>query len=160
MRVRTLFFAAALLLAPTAQAQGVEGLSWLSGCWRTAPRANGSQVTEVWVAPPMPAMLGYSYTMRNGETRVWEQARIELIEGWPHFVAMPNGGAPVRFRMVEPGAAVEQIVQFENPEHDFPKLVQYRREGNRLIATIFGDDSENAIEFDYRAIECAAAIAP
>ncbi|MGE3929696.1 MAG: DUF6265 family protein [Hyphomonadaceae bacterium] len=158
--MRALPFAAALLFASPAQAQGLDGLSWLNGCWRTEPRANGAVVTEVWASPPMPAMLGYSYTLRNGETRVWEQARIELIEGWPHFVAMPNGGTPVRFRMVEPGAPAVDIVQFENPEHDFPKLVQYRREGGRLIASIFGNDAESEITFDYGAIDCAAALAP
>jgi hypothetical protein len=156
--MRTLLFLAALIFAPAAHAQTLADLHWLKGCWRTS--GDGPVITEVWSAPPMPAMLGYSYTIGEGEVQGWEQTRIEMIDGWPHFIAMPNGGAAVRFRMVEPGAPVENIVQFENLEHDFPKVVQYRREGNRLIASIFGEDASSEIRFNYRRISCAANLRP
>jgi hypothetical protein len=161
--MRMLIFVAALLLAPSAQAQSLSDLAFMNGCWRTeapAEAESGSQTTEVWASPAMPAMVGYSYTVGEGETQSWEQMRIQMIDGWPTFFGMPNGGAPVAFRMVEPGAPVTDIVQFANEAHDFPKLIQYNLEGDALIASIFGDDAESEIRWTYRRVDCAAISAP
>jgi hypothetical protein len=159
--MRTVLFLIALLSAPTAFAQTLEDLHWMRGCWRTdAPREaeRGAVVTEVWSAPPMPAMLGYSYTIGEGEVQGWEQTRIEMINGWPHFIAMPNGGAPVRFRLREDDTP--NLARFDNPEHDFPQTVEYRRDGDRLVATISGASGANPISFDYRRIRCSSELVP
>lgn len=149
-------FALAFLLAPAANAQTLSDLAWLKGCWRT--QGDGPSITEVWLAPPMPAMLGYSYTLRDGSIRGWEQTRIEMIDGWPHFVAMPGGGAPVRFRMRE--SAEANRVWFDNPEHDFPQTVAYARDGQTLTAVVSSAGGENPITFTYRRIRCPANLRP
>jgi hypothetical protein len=167
--MRIILFLAALLSAPAAFAQTLEDLHWMRGCWRTeAPRAaeSGAVVTEVWLAPPMPAMLGYSYTMGEGEVQGWEQMRIEMIDGWPHFVAMPNGGAAVRFRLREMAIHVDEpaaeAVIFENPEHDYPQIVQYVLDlsNGALTATISRSDGTDAVTFEYRRIRCPANLKP
>lgn len=149
-------FAAALMFAPLAHAQSLADLGWLKGCWRTQDD-QGPSITEVWVAPPMPAMLGYSYTERGGAVLAWEQTRIEMIDGWPHFVAMPEGAPPVRFRMRTPGE--RNRVWFDNPEHDFPQTVSYAREGDTLTASVAGG-AESDVTFVYRRISCAASLRP
>lgn len=156
--MRTLLFLAALLVAPAASAQTLSDLAWLKGCWRT--QGEGPVITEVWIAPPMPAMLGYSYTIGEGEVRGWEQTRIEMIDGWPHFIAMPDGGAPVRFRQRETGEPTPNRAWFENPGHDYPQTVEYRREGDRLTAVISGAGGANPITFRYRRIRCSASLRP
>jgi hypothetical protein len=112
----------------------------------------------------MPAMLGYSYTIGEGETQGWEQTRIEMIDGWPHFVAMPSGGPPVRFRLRETAIHVDEPAAegaiFENPQHDYPQLVEYRRIGNQLIAVISKADGSDAFTFTYRRIRCPANLRP
>jgi hypothetical protein len=158
-RMRALVFAAALLFAPAAQAQSLSDLAFMNGCWRTeapAEAESGSQTTEVWASPAMPAMVGYSYTVGEGETQSWEHMRIEMIDGWPSLISMPNGAPPVAFRMVEPGAPVTDIVQFANEEHDFPKLIQYNLEDGLLIASIFGEDASSEIRWTYHRTDCAA----
>src|SRR5688572_33178811 len=97
-RMRGLIFVAALVFAPSAHAEELADLAWLTGCWRT--QGDGPVTTEVWTRPPIPALVGYAYTIGEGETQGWEQTRIDMVEGWPSFVAMPNGGPPVRFRLV------------------------------------------------------------
>lgn len=154
--MRALIFLAALAFAPAAQSQTLDSLAWLKGCWRT--HDGTSEITEVWSTPPMPALVGYSYTMRDGELRGWEQTRVELIDGVPHFIAMPDGGAPVRFRLREGGEA--NFARFDNPAHDHPQTVEYRRDGNRLIATISGANGGDPIRFDYRRIRCPANLRP
>lgn len=154
--MRMLVFLAALLLAPVARAQTLDDLAWLKGCWRT--EGDGPVVTEVWIAPPMPALLGYSYTVRDGETRGWEQTRIERTDSGIYFVAMPNGGAAVRFRLREDGEP--NLARFDNPAHDYPQTVEYRRDGAWLVATISGVNGANPLTFRYRRIRCSANLRP
>lgn len=168
MRI-SLILAAALFFAPLAEAQTLSQLSWLKGCWRTAAPAeaeSGAVITEVWVAPPMPAMLGYAYTIGEGQVQGWEQTRIEMIDGWPHFVAMPNGGTPVRFRLRDPNDMIhlddqpDGFATFENADHDYPQRVTYARYGNRLHASTSDINGGNRIEFEYRRISCSSALRP
>lgn len=154
--MRAIMVLVTLLFAPAAAADTLEDLNWLKGCWRT--QGGASVITEVWSAPPMPAMLGYAYTTRDGQIGDWEQTRIEMIDGWPHFIAMPNGGAPVRFRLREDDSS--NLARFDNPEHDYPQTVEYRRDGDRLIATISRTDGSDPFVFSYRRIRCAAALRP
>jgi hypothetical protein len=39
---------------------------------------------------------------------------------------------------------------FENPHHDFPQRIVYRREGKALIATVSLNDGSNAMSWRYR----------
>jgi hypothetical protein len=117
-------------------------------------------ITEVWTAPPMPALIGFSYTVGEGEVQGWEQTRIEMIDGWPHFVAMPNGAVAVRFRLREEAAPQTGAAAFENPAHDYPQVVFYRRVGDQLTAQISRIDGSDAITLAYRRIRCDAALRP
>jgi hypothetical protein len=157
---RALFAALVLFAAAPAHSQtALADLSWLKGCWR-AENANGAHVTEVWSAPPMPAMLGYAYAIdRNGRLAFWEHTRIEVRGGeTPVFVAMPAGGTPVRFPLAEsgPGRAA-----FENPAHDFPKRVEYARAGDDLTATVSAPEAPQQTEIiRYRRIACDPSLTP
>jgi hypothetical protein len=167
--MRPVFLAIALLLAPSAQAQTIGDLSWLRGCWRTEPTRDdpgASVVTEVWVAPPANAMFGYAYTVRGDEQRGWEQMRVEMIEGWPHFVALLPGQNPVRFRLhdaadvVQTGPPPDGYAVFANPDHDYPQRIVYRRDGNRLSATISRSDLSDPYTYAYRRVSCPARLRP
>src|SRR3546814_14135465 len=77
--------------------------------------------------------------------------RIVSDGGATSFHAQPNGAPPTVFTMVASG---EGWIRFENPEHDFPNQVEYRREGDRLSAWIAGpgpDGAQVRIAFEYRA---------
>jgi hypothetical protein len=164
MRTLLLIAALALTLGPAAGAQTLADLRWLKGCWRS--QGAGPEVTEVWIAPPAPVMLGYSYTIGEGEVQGWERARIEMIDGWPHFVAMPGGAPAVRFRQVEPDSLVQlddlpdHIAWFSNPDHDYPQHVVYTRTGNMLRAFISRENGADRISFEYRRIRCPADLRP
>lgn len=163
-RMRTLFFLAALLFAPAANAQTLEDLHWLKGCWRTS--GDGPVITEVWSAPPMPALVGYSYTTRDGQVREWEQMRIEALSPiHVVLVAMPSGGDPVRFERVPvmgvaDSPAFRGHLVFENEDHDFPQRIVYRGYTDSLTATISRIDGSNAMTFEYRRIPCSGDLRP
>lgn len=132
--MRSLIFLAAILCATPAVADepDSESFSWMRGCWRTeAPREaeSGATFTEVWITPPGPTMFGYAYHEGEGVIQGWEQMRIERADGGAYFVAMPNGGAPVRFRLHDSNNIIslddepDGVAVFENAEHDFPQRV-------------------------------------
>lgn len=164
--MRILLFIAAIVCVAPAHAQTLDDLAWLKGCWRTeAPREaeSGSQTTEVWIDPPGPALFGYSFTEGEGAVQGWEQMRIDAADGGrPRFVAMPGGGAPIAFRMVEQINLDDpaQLAVFENPAHDYPQRVTYRRDHNRLTATISRADGSDPYSYEYRRISCSGSLRP
>jgi len=154
--MRFLLFTLALTFAPAAHAATLDDLSWIKGCWRMTN--GGTVVTEVWSAPPMPALLGYAYTTRDGVLREWEQTRITVIDGAPTYVAMPMGAPQTLFRLRDDSP--RGTARFYNAEHDFPNTVEYRREGDWLYASVYADHSEHRQEFRYRRIRCESALRP
>ena len=140
--------AALALAAPPALAPDAPDLSWLAGYWLSC--GNGREVSETWSDPRGGILMGYAITTGAGGSS-WEQMRIESGVPGPGdtgFVAQPRGAAaPVAFRLVRsrPREAV-----FENPAHDFPQRVIYRREGNRLTGRIEGAGGRS-MEWRYRS---------
>lgn len=158
--MRSLIFLAALLIAPAAAAQDVSDLRWLAGCWRTEPpreAESGATFYEVWIAPEAPILLGYDYHEGEGEIQGWSQMRIES-NGVPEFVDMPLGSFPIRYRLL--GEETNNRATFVNAGHDFPRRIEYRREGNRLYRRISGGEPDDAQEFEFRRIRCPAHLRP
>lgn len=121
---------ALLLAAPVALQGPTEQLGWMAGHWRTA---DGS-VEEVWLAPRDGSMLGMN---RSTGAPGFEFLRIVTEDGASSYLASPGGAPAVRFRMLLPAARGE--VQFENPAHDFPKTITYRRQGEDRLQACVGD---------------------
>jgi len=118
-------------------------LGWLSGYWLSCE--GGRDVSETWSALRGGFMIGYTVSAR-GETAEWEQMRIEYGGREPSFVAQPRGSPGASFRLVRSGP---REAVFENPAHDFPQRVIYRREGNRLTGRIEGEGGRS-MEWRYR----------
>ena len=144
--MRTLL-GAALALLLTAQAAprpSVAGLGWMSGHWQTADGAT----EEDWSAPRAGMMLGTGRTIANGAVREYEFLRLQDgADGVAVYWGSPNGVTPVGFRLTEagPGRAT-----FDNPDHDYPQRIRYRRDGDALVATISAIDDSHAMSWTYR----------
>lgn len=124
-----------LVLSPAAAppvrgqaASDIDRLAWLAGCW-TQPRPNGV-VEEQWMAPLGGSMIGMSRTVVDGRTREYEFVRIMAVDGRLAYIAKPSGQAEATFPMktLEDG-----LVVFENPAHDFPQRVIYRRNADGTV---------------------------
>ena len=99
-------------------------------------------------------MLGLSHTVVSGKSREFEFMRIVQEEnGDIFFVALPSGQKETRFKMM---MTSEREVRFENPEHDFPQRIIYRRDGDLLVGRIEGNSKgeEKAIEFPLKRVAC------
>ena len=99
-------------------------------------------------------MLGMSHTVVDGKTREYEFIRIVQEEnGELFFVAQPSAQKEARFKLVSASA---NEARFENPEHDFPQRIIYRRDGDSLIGRIEGvsKGKERSVEFPLRRVAC------
>ena len=126
----------------------------MSGCWGSDDGKR--QITEQWMKPAGNMMLGMSHTVVEGRTREYEFIRIVQEEnGDIVFVAQPSGQKEARFKLV---SVSPNEARFENPEHDFPQRIIYRRDGDSLTGRIEGVSrgKERAIEFPLKRVACGS----
>jgi hypothetical protein len=110
---------------------------------------------EQWMAPRGRTMLGVSRTVRDDSVLV-EVEQLQILEpnGRAVFHAQPSGQAPADF---EARYVSDTLVTFENPQHDFPKRIIYRRRGtDSLVARIEGahNGRVRGIDFPYARVAC------
>jgi len=96
---------------------------WLAGTWTGA--AGPNSIEERWTPAASGAMLAVGRTLRDGGMRSFEFLCIVEHEGSLAYTAMPNGQTPPTFFMLT--AITADSMTFENPSHDYPKVIQYRR---------------------------------
>jgi hypothetical protein len=138
---------AACAAAPAADSPP-RAFAWLSGHW--CSQSEGQLIEEYWLPPGGSLVLGVGRTVKAGKTVTFEFMRIETRDGATNYLAMHDGLPAVAFRLTASGA---DWARFENPQHDFPKRVEYRRTSSGLHAEIAGpgkDGKEAVIPFDYR----------
>ncbi len=141
--------AAGLLVAATpaaSQTSGVDDLAWMAGQWASEEGERWTE--ESWTAPRGGVMLGYSRSGRGDVLREFEFIRIARgADGALAYIAMPQGGAPVAFRLVRREGT---SATFENPAHDYPQRIHYARDGDTLTATISAIDGSKPRRWTYR----------
>jgi hypothetical protein len=133
---------------PTAPpAPTISDLSWLAGDWQTAPGGR-SQTDEHWTHPAGASMLGLSRTVAGGRTHEFEYLRIEQRQDGIYYVAHPKARCPATDFKLTRMTATEVV--FENPAHDFPKRITYRKtaEGS-IIASVAGGVGTKGSTFTY-----------
>lgn len=119
-------------------------LAWLAGQWRSVDD-EGHVTLERWALPRGTSMLGNAETLEGERTTHWEQLRIEARpDGSVVFIASPAGQATTEFARAP---SEGQVLELRNPEHDFPVLIRYSRQGDVLAARVEGADGEG---FDIR----------
>ena len=127
----------------------IEDLAWLSGDWETAP--GRMRIDEHWTKVAGGSLIGMSRMVAGDRTVFFEYLRIETRGADIFYVAHPKAKSPgTDFKLVKLGA---QEAVFENPTHDFPKRIIYRKNADgSLTARIEGDGSEKEKpqEFNYR----------
>ena len=141
------FLWAAALAAAQVETGAQPDLDWLAGYWLSCDER--MDVAETWSERRGGIMLGTSITTGD-DAFSWEQMRIEADADGLAFHAQPRGQAPTAFRLVRWG---DGEAVFENPSHDFPQRVIYRRSGDRLTGRIEGStgEGEQALEWHFRS---------
>lgn len=98
--------------------------AWIGATWvGTLP--NDVVVEERWMPPASGAIIGLGRTTRGPQMSSFEFLCIAEREGSLVYAAMPNGRSPATLFTLT-GITADSAT-FENPTHDYPKLVRYTR---------------------------------
>src|SRR6188474_373982 len=135
----------------TGPTHAISELGWITGDWQTAS-GGGARIEEHWTRPDGLSMLGMGRTVAGGKTVEFEYLRIEQRVDGIYYVAHPKARCPGTDFKLTRGSATEAV--FENPQHDFPKRIIYRKTGDEtLTASIDGGEGAKAMSFAYRRIK-------
>jgi hypothetical protein len=127
-------------------------LGFMSGCWRL--EANGRTIEEHWLAPAGGSLMGVSRTVAGGKTVEYEFLQIRDLPEGLTYIAKPSGQPEASFKVLSKTA--DEVI-FENPTHDFPQRVRYRRAGpDALHARIEGsmNGQQRGMDFPFARAAC------
>ncbi len=112
---------------------GLEQVAFFTGTYRGSTKEG--LVEEQWSAACGGTMLGVGRTVLAGKTTFFEFLRVERRADGVFYVAQPRGGPATEFRLV---TAATNEARFENPLHDFPRVITYRKVGADLVTRVEG----------------------
>lgn len=99
-------------------------------------------------------MLGTSRTTRGDSLLEHEFITLRELDGVLAYQARPSGQPAAEFRSTQ---VTDSSVVFENPRHDFPRLIGYRLgPADSLHAWIEGPgrSGPHRVNFSYRRVSC------
>lgn len=130
----SLLLTALLMAAESPRAAATELPAWLAGAW-IAREPSGVWSEEWWTTARAGLMLGGSRSGKGSELGFFEHMRIGRTASGLEFCALPKGQAGGCF----PATSVTATeIVFENPAHDYPTRIAYRRIGGGIEAEISG----------------------
>jgi hypothetical protein len=122
----------------------IASVAWIAGTW-IGTTTSGS-VEERWTPTASGGTLGIGRTLRNTQLSSFEFLCISERGGSLVYTAMPNGRSPATHFTLT--GVSDDSATFENPGHDFPKVIRYsRRPDGSLETTISGEGGLRAQSF-------------
>jgi Domain of unknown function (DUF6265) len=147
--------ALAVILVPLedARAQGgkpaanatVAQLAWLAGTWNGG--AGPVSIEERWTPPAAGAMLAVSRTLKGDRMVAFEFLRIVERDGSLVYIAQPGGRPPTEFTLT---AISADSATFENPMHDFPKMIRYSKRADGSLEARVSDGGQKGETFLFK----------
>lgn len=122
-------------------------MAWLSGTWS----GEGGPVSfeERWTPAAGGAMLAVARTLKGDRMVAFEFLRIVERDGGLVYIAQPNGRPPTEFRLT---AITSDSATFENPAHDFPKMIQYSKRADGTLEARISDGGTKSQSFVFRRV--------
>jgi Domain of unknown function (DUF6265) len=137
MKIKSGLLIAFIFFGSVAMAQKAASFSWLAGNWII--KTGKGIMLEKWKVTDDSTLVGTSFFIKDGKDTI-PQESIELSFRNGNWSYIPtaigqNNNQPVPFSIL-----FQRGTEFiaENPEHDFPQRIAYRRIKDQLYASIEG----------------------
>ncbi|MGV7107585.1 DUF6265 family protein [Flavobacterium sp. U410] len=126
-----------------------ENFDWLLGKWQRTNEEIGKATFENWEKTNDSEYKGIGFTIQNNDTISQEIMKILETNGkWNLLVRTLEEKTFVQFELSE---IKEDKFVFKNDTLDFPKLIKYWKNRDKINALISGDSLE--IPFEFKRIE-------
>ena len=123
MKNKTALFVLGFLFScSTAEENKLDDLSWILGEWSSV---SGNEILiENWQKNSDTVYVGEAFFITSSDTISTEELKIVYRNEDIYYIALPSGQATTEFKLTR---QKENEAMFENPDHDFPKKILYRR---------------------------------
>lgn len=125
-------------------------VAWISGDWvsERGTAASATTTEERWSPANGGAMLATSRTVRGNVMTEFEFLCLFERNGTLVYTAMPNAGAATDFTLTKIDT---ESATFENPTHDFPKVIRYaKRADGGMEAIVSGAPGSRPLTFVFK----------
>ena len=117
-------------LAANKAAATIADAAWVAGLWASE---GASSVEERWTPQAGGSMLAIGRTLRGTSMSAFEYLCIVERDGSLIYSAMPGGRSPATdFVLTQ---LTPDSLTFENPQHDFPKVIKYSKKADGSLET-------------------------
>jgi len=112
-------------------------LDWLEGTWIRTNVKPGRTAHEKWEKISFSEWRGCGVNMKGNDTVFVERLKLIIKDDNIYYVAdIVENNEPVYFKLT---SITDKSFVCENPQHDFPKMIRYQKDGNRINASISGN---------------------
>lgn len=123
----------------------LDQVDWLNGFWERTNTKAGTSAHERWIKNSETGMNGWGVAMRDNDTTFVESLRIVLENDELYYVAdVEENPEPVFFKFT---SMTSNGFITENPDHDFPKKIEYLFKNDTLVVTTSGDNQKITFKF-------------
>ncbi len=138
---------AGLCQAPSQNASAdFKKLQWLVGNWNRTSVKPGKSGFEEWKRINEYELSGRGISMTGTDTTFIEKIGMIMKDNHIYYTAdVPENKSVVFFKITE---LTPNGFTCENPDHDFPKKIVYKLEGNKMTAVISGDGKSIPYTFE------------
>lgn len=126
-----------------------QSLDWIVGTWERENTKPGQVFYESWEKITNKEFRGIGVRIEGSDTTFRENLWLRKEEdNWYYIAEVSHNETAIHFKITN---LTEKGFTSENPDHDFPKRIEYSLEGDRMTAITSGDG--HAITFIFRRKE-------
>ena len=123
-----------------------KNFDWLLGEWKRNNEEKGKETFENWKKANDNEYKGIGFTLQNRDTLSQEQMKLIQTNGkWNLLVKTPDEKDFIKFEMTE---IADDKFECKNDTLDFPKLIKYWKNGDKMNAIVSGDSLKLSFEFE------------
>jgi hypothetical protein len=128
--------------------ESMQDLLQLNGKWSSS---ESILFNEYWQIKSDTLLLGLGYSLQDNDTVFKEELKIFYHDDNVFYGA--KVGEREQFVLFELMKARKDNWIFENPDHDYPNIISYEIDGDRLVASTTNSNGNKKIEFIMKRIQ-------
>lgn len=119
-------------------------LEWLSGEWNRTNVRQGQTASETWIKVSEYVYEGIGVSMNGSDTTFIEKLKIAVKDDAIFYMAdVKENATPTYFKITQ---LSKTGFSSENPEHDFPKAINYQLK-HKTLTVIISDGGNKKMGF-------------